>query len=247
MGNANYVSLSLATALQRSLDVSAHNMANASTAGFKATRPLFESVDPSGSGDADTAVDYVVDRGKYVDTSQGAMIATGNPLDVAVSGSGWFGYQAAGGQTAYGRDGRLTINAGGQLSTLAGAPILDLNGSPVTLPSEIGQDITIARDGTVVDRDGATLGQIGVFRVPGVDSMTAIGNGLYLADPAAGAATHDVDGQVVQGFIEQSNVQPVVEMTRLMDIQRAYERAVKLMNDENELTRQAIQRLGRVV
>lgn len=247
MGNANYVSLSLATALQRSMDVAAHNMANASTAGFKASRPLFESVDPSGAADPDEAVNYVQDRGTYVDTSQGALIATGNPLDLAVSGGGWFGYQAEGGQTAYGRDGRLTIDADGQLATLAGAPIIDLNGSPVTLPSEVGQAITIARDGTITDSAGATLGQIGVFRIEDVDSMTAIGNGLYLTVGGAGQAVPDDGSQVVQGSVEQSNVQPVVELTRLMDIQRAYERAVKLMNDENELTRQAIQRLGRVV
>jgi len=245
MGNADYVSLSLATALQRSMDMAAHNMANASTAGYKATQPLFEAVQPESENE--TAISYVEDRGSYLNPSQGALVATGNPLDVALSGAGWLAYQSEGGATAYGRDGRLTVNADGQLSTLSGAPVLNQGGAPITLPRALGQEITISGDGTITDAEGAVLGQIGIFRLPDVNQLMPIGGGLYLYNGAADGVGPEAETKLAQGFVEQSNVQPILEMTRLMDIQRAYERAAKLMSDSNDLTRQAIQRLGRVV
>lgn len=247
MGSVNYVSLSMATALQRSMDATAHNLANASTAGFKTRYALFESVDSGSSTNPDESVNYVQDRGQYVDTSQGMMIPSGNPLDVAVSGAGWLAYEAENGETAYGRDGRLTILPDGQLATLTGAPVLDVGGAPITLPGDVGQDVVIARDGTITDRAGARLGQIGIFAVTNPNDMIAIGNGMFLPSANGGEATAIEDAQIVQGFVEQSNVQPVIEMTRMMDIQRAYEQATKIMSDRNELTEKAIQRLGRVV
>lgn len=245
MGTTNYVSLSLATALERSLDLAAHNMANASTAGFKASQPLLEAVDPTNSGDDTQAVNYVQDKGIYVDMSQGTFVPTGNPLDVAVNGEFFFGYEAPGGETAYGRDGRLTLNTDGQLVTMGGSPVVDISGAAITIPAETGTQVTIANDGTITDRDGGTVGRIGLFSVDNPSLLEPIGNGLFLAGGTQAEQTEN--GTISQGFIEQSNVQPVVEMINLMDIQRAYERAVQLMRDENDLTKQAIERLGRVL
>lgn len=247
MGTTSYVSISLATALERSLNLAAHNMANASTAGYKAQHPLMESVDPTNSGDTTQAVSFVKDNGLYVDLSQGALVQTGNSLDIAVSGQGWLGYQTEDGQTAYGRDGRLTVDAEGQLVNLAGNAVVDDAGAPITIPQEVAHLIQIAQDGTITDQAGSSIGRIGMFDVPSFASATPLGNGLFLPHPEAAAATPLEGGQVAQGFIEQSNVKPVVEMIHLMDIQRAYERATHLMSDDNELTKQAIQRLGRVV
>lgn len=245
MANADYVSLSLAAALQRSLDMAAHNIANSSTAGYKATQPLFEAVQPDGQDDA--AVSYVEDRGTYLNTTQGALVSTGNPLDLALSGNGWLSYQSGAGATAYGRDGRLTLNSDGLLTTLSGAPVLNPGGAPISLPQTLGQEITISSDGTITDAEGGVLGQIGIVRVADVDKLKPIGGGLYLYDETAPEVTPDTNTKLAQGFVEQSNVQPIIEMTRLMDIQRAYERAAKLMTDDGDLTRQAIKRLGRVV
>ncbi|TDE38881.1 flagellar basal-body rod protein FlgF [Antarcticimicrobium sediminis] len=245
MGNANYVSLSLATALERSMDLAAHNMANASTAGYKSTQPLFEAVQSDGTEDA--TISYVQDRGTFLNTSQGALVATGNPLDLALSGSGWLSYQTGAGATAYGRDGRLAVDANGQLSTLTGSPVLNPGGAPITLPQAAGQNISVSTDGTITDADGAILGQIGLFSLPDPNKLVPIGGGLYLYGDAGTNAAPDTETNIAQGFVEQSNVQPIVEMTHLMDIQRAYERATKLMNDSNDLTQRAIQRLGQVV
>jgi len=246
MGQASYVSLSLATALERSMDLAAHNMANASTAGYKATQALFEAVEPDGATDS-TAISYVQDRGTYTDTAQGALIATGNPLDIALTGPGWFSYQAEGGSTAYGRDGRLTVNSDGQLATLSGAPVLSPAGNPITLPDALGQEIIFTQDGTITDLSGGVLGQIGIFRLPDVNQLVPMGNGMFLSDDSLGNVEADSDSQLSQGFIEQSNVQPIIEMTRLMDIERAYGRASQLMSESNDQTKQAIQRLGNVV
>lgn len=247
MGTTSYVSISLATALQRSLDLAAHNMANASTAGYKAQHPLLESVDPTNSSDDTKAVSFVEDKGIYVDLSQGAMFQTGNSLDVAVNGPGWLGYQTEDGQVAYGRDGRMTVDTNGQLVNLAGNPVVDDAGAPIVIPQDVAHLVQIAEDGTIADQNGAPLGRIGLYNVPSFASATPLGNGLFLPHPEAQPPAPLENARMSQGFIEQSNVKPVVEMIHLMDIQRAYERAATLMTDDNELTKQAIQRLGRVV
>lgn len=245
MGTTNYVSLSLATALERSLDLTAHNLANASTAGFKTQHPMLEAVDPTNSGNETEAVNYVQDKGIFVDMSQGSFVPTGNPLDIAVSGEMFLGFEGPGGETVYGRDGRLTVDAEGRLVTMAGSPVVDISGAPITVPPETANAVTIAPDGTVTDQDGGNIGRIGLFSVDNPNLLAPIGNGLYLANGATIEQTED--GTISQGFIEQSNVQPVLEMIKLMDIQRAYERSVELMNNDDELLKQAIQRLGRVV
>ncbi len=246
MGTTNYVSLSLATALQRSLDMAAHNMANASTAGFKTSHPVLEAVDPTNSGSPTEAINYVQDKGIYIDPSQGSMVATGNTFDIAVSGDAWLGYESPDGGVAYGRDGRLTLNNEGQLVTTGGSPIVDVSGTPLTIPQEAGTSVSIAIDGTVSDQNGGLIGQIGMFDVGNPSLLEPIGNGLFGAPNGVNPGP-TTTSTIAQGYIEQSNVQPVVEMIHLMDIQRSYERAVKLMNNENELTKQAIERLGRVV
>lgn len=247
MGTTTYVSISAATALEKSLDLAAHNMANASTAGFKAQQPLIDTVNPQSSGDDTQTVSYVKDNGIYVDLTQGAMVRTGNSLDVAVAGEGWLSYQTADGQTAYGRDGRFSIDIDGQLVTVSGSPVLDTGGAPITIPQDVSHSILIAPDGTITDQNGGNIGQIGLFDVPNFASAQPLGNGMFLPNPDAGAIQPSQTAGLEQGFIEQSNVKPVVEMIHLMDIQRAYERATKLMSNENELIKQAIQRLGRVV
>lgn len=247
MESVNYVSLSAANALKLNLDATAHNIANASTFGFKASQLLHETVEPDGASATDESVSYVRGAGVYVDTSQGALLQTDNPLDMAISGSGWFGFAAENDKVAYGRDGRFAIANGGQLVSLKGTPVVDQNGVPITLPAELANTVSIAQDGTIVGPEGENLGQIGLFAADNIDKMAAIGGGMFLPAPDAGLAGVDDTSQILQGYLEQSNVSPVIEMTRLVDIQRAYERAVKLMGEENDLTKQLIQRLGRRV
>jgi flagellar basal-body rod protein FlgF len=244
MGNTSYVSLSMATALERSLDATAHNLSNASTAGYKAFRPIFETVSEAAEGPSGHEVSYVQDAGNYLDAAQGAVMPTGNPLDLAITGKGWFAFEAEGGRVAFGRNGRLVVDVDGRLSTTTGRALLDTGGAPIILPANIGQDISVARDGTITGSDGTRLGQVGMYDVDFETLMHPIGNGLYISPLGIDGAAASQDSQVAQGFVETSNVEPVIEMTRMIDIQRAYENSLKLLTEENALTRQTIQRIG---
>lgn len=246
MGTSGSVSLSLAMALERSLALSAHNLANATTAGYKSVQPLFES-SPADTSDPGKSINFVQDKGTYLNVSQGALLQTDNPLDVAISGEGWFGFETTGGGSAYGRFGQLVVDVDGQMTSNGGRPILDTNGAPIILPNTAGQGISIAADGTITDDEGTILGQLGVFEVANPAALSPIGRGLF-ADPSGAVGFQPAENsKVAQGYIEASNVEPVLEMVRLIDIQRAYESSVKLMDEEHSLTKQAIQRLGRRV
>lgn len=246
MSSANYVSLSSATVLERSLDSTANNIANMSTTGFKASRPLLDSLPFDGSGGDGGEVSFVQDKGYYLDLSQGTLTRTENTLDVAISGPDWFSYEGPDGTTAYGRDGRLVLTVDGLLTTTTGAAILDAGGGRITLPADIGSQVTIARDGTIADQTGNALGRLGLFSISNPNALNPIGGGLY-KDPGAAGIDVAQDSAVLQGFLEGSNVQATVEVTRLMEIQRAYERAIKVIDQTDELTRTAIQSISRSV
>ena len=240
------MSLSSATVLERSLNSTANNIANMSTTGFKASRPLIDSLSAGGTGSDGTDISFVQDKGSYLDQSQGALTRTENMLDVAVSGTDWFSYESADGRTTYGRDGQLALSTDGVLLTTSGAAILDAGGGQITLPGDVGSQIAIARDGTITDREGNALGRIGLFSIANPDAMLPIGGGMYV-DPGEAGVGASEGSAVLQGFLEGSNVQPTVEVTRLMDIQRAYERAIKVIDQTDELTRTAIQSISRSV
>ncbi len=245
MDNSNYVSLTLARTLERNLDVVSNNIANANTAGFKAERADFQDLVEAhlGAGGRDS-VSFVQDAGSHIDPRPGALLKTSNPLDLAISGDGWFGYQTATGQTAYGRDGRFTIDAQGLLATTTGAHVLDAGGAPIAIPAGTGGGLSIAQDGTITDARGASLGQVGLFSVPGIADGQRLGGGLIAPAPGSPPATAAQDVTVSQGFIEQSNVEPVLEMTRMIAIQRAYERAMKLLEQDDSLRQQVLTQLG---
>lgn len=242
MTNISYVSLSQATALERNLNMTAHNLANASTAGYKAMHPLLESVEDKSTS---REISYVQDRGSYLDLSSGTMIPTGNPFDVAISGEGWMAFQLENGETGYSRHGRFVADADGQLKTAAGRPVLDVGGGPITLPEGVGSDVTITSSGVITDSAGAILGTIGVLSIEQGARMLPLGGGMYQIPANAAAPQPATDPKIKQGFVENSNVEAVLEMTRLIDIQRAYENSVKLMNQDDDLTKTAIQRMGR--
>ncbi len=243
MESSGYISLSLASAMRADLDVTANNIANANTAGFKSEHIAFDTMiaaSPSGQ-----VSDFVVDVGSFVDTRQGALTQTGNPLDISLNGTGWLSYRTSEGAIAYGRDGRLALNPDGELQTLSGARVLDSGGGPITLPPDAGE-ITISADGTISSAAGP-LAQIGVFDLPAIQSYHRLGAGMFAPPEGAGNdAIPALDTEVIQGSLEMSNVQPIAEVTRLMDIQKSYDRAKKLIDNEDQLLRDALRRLGRM-
>jgi flagellar basal-body rod protein FlgF len=247
MDTISHISLSLARAMQVNLETSAANLGNVSTAGFKAEHPAFESLLHTGRPDGtEGSVSFVSLRGGYVDERPGGVVMTGNPTDVAIQGDAWFAYRTPEGQLALGRDGRFLIDQNGTLMTTSGAQVLGLDGGPVAIPPELGADLKVGQDGTLAGPDGQAFGRIGLFQLDEADGMRKIEGGLYLVDgPAEEALVPAPFGELVQGAVEQSNVQPVLEMTRMMEVNAAYDRANRIINDRNDLQKTFIERIGR--
>lgn len=246
MDNSTYVALSQLTALERQLDVTANNIANANSNGFKTERVLFESYlqqdDAALSGDG---TNYLIDRGSYLDDAPGAIVRTGNTLDLALSGQGWFAYELADGGTGFGRDGSLVLDAQGRVVTASGIQILDAGGTPLNLPPEFASTVSISEDGVISSTDGGVLGQVGVFTLPDRQSLGRAGGGMFVPeDGNAQLIADDTGTQIIQGAVESSNVQAVSEVTRLIDIQQAYQHALNLIASEDDLKKQMLSRIG---
>ncbi len=245
MDSSVHVALSQTSALRRELDLTANNIANANTAGFKGERMAFESYILRG-GNND--VEFVVDDGSFLDERQGSITYTGGKLDVALQGPGWFSYQTTDGRVAYGRDGQFSVDSLGKLVTQSGDRVLDDGGGQITFPPDTAHVAVISGDGTISAEGNGTIAKIGVFDLADLQSYERIGGGRFVApEGRATVVALDDATKVVQGAIEGSNVQPIAEMTRLIDIQRAYERSTKIIEGEDELRQKMLQQIGRSV
>ena len=247
MDNTLYVGLSRQMLLQRALDVTANNIANVDTAGFKVEQ-LMVQTDPESptSAPATEPIKYVLDNGVARNFGQGSMEQTGNQTDLAVEGPGFFTVQTAGGPR-YTRDGRFAIDPTGKLTDKRGNPVQGVGGGQITLDPQNGP-FSVAKDGVVsqTSPQGQTVqvGKVGVVRFTDLSALTKEGDNLYSA--AGGQTPVDAtDGRISQGMVEKSNVQPVAEITRLIDITRAYERISNMMSQTQDLSDSAVQRLGK--
>jgi flagellar basal-body rod protein FlgF len=245
MEQTTYVALSRMIALQRQTEMTAHNIANANTPGFKGSRKVFgdylltqHRVDqPSGA----RTIHFVQDRATHRDHAESPKSRTGNPLDIALASDGFLAFETPRGER-FGRNGRLTLDPNGRITSSEGYPVLSTQGTPlVVAPNE--SSITIAADGTVSTPNGE-IGRLRVVRFEQPQKLVAEGATLYRPEegqePQAVAAP-----QVMQGMIEESNIQPVVELTLLMAQQREFEFNAQFVEREGERSQQAIERLLR--
>jgi flagellar basal-body rod protein FlgF len=241
MDNALMLALQTQRVLQRRLDVSANNLANLNTTGFKADDVLAEDVSTSARAeDAPFDIRFVRDIGLVRDMGQGPIASTGNPLDLAIEGEGFFMVQGANGDRLYTRDGALSIAGDGRLVTSDGRAVLSSGGAPIQLDPQ-GESPSIGRDG-VIRVAGVEAGQIGVVSFAAPGALEKVGDNLWSAQDQAAAP---FEGVVVQGALEGSNVRPVNEITRLIEITRAYQSVSNIVANADELRRSAIERLGR--
>lgn len=244
MDSTGYLPLASATGLQRSLDVTANNLANTSTQGYRAQRLVFEELLAPAAGEAQSRPAYGHDRLSYTDLRTGTLSTTGNPLDLAIQGEGWFAYEGEDGQVALGRDGRFVLNAEGMLVTTMGRPVLDAGGGQIVIDTEAGPP-SIGRDGTISDGQGANIGQIGLFAAPGIETWQRLGESMFVPRDGAPAPLEALETPVmIQGAIEGSNVNPVTEMVRMIEVQRSFEQVMKLTGNHDELRRSTLSRLG---
>jgi len=252
MENALLIGLSRQMVLERQLDVVANNVANVNTNGYKADSSLFQEYLKTGAHEdnfigRDRAVSYVQDSGTYRDFSQGAMQATSNPLDLAIDGGGFLAVQTAAGER-YTRDGGLQINSQGQLVTVAGDPVLGNSGPIVLQPTD--HDVNVSPDGTVTVLEGngrtdSIRGKLRLVSFADAQKMLKEGSNLYAAGEG-GAPQIDLKSQLRQGFVEKSNVNSVAEMSRMIEVTRAYTQIATLLQQQSDLHKTAIAALADV-
>lgn len=249
MQNTVLVGLSRQVALARELDVVANNIANLNTSGYKADGSLFEEYLSSAARADQTGsrVSFVRDRGMWHDMSQGAVERTGNPLDVAVDGSGFLVVQTPRGER-YTRNGSMQISQTGQLVTSEGYPVLG-DGGPITLQPNDRQ-VQISRDGTLSVREGTSKvdsvrGKLKLVTFDRPQRLQKDGNGTF--NPTGGMqAQPAIKGALIQGALEKSNVRGVVEMSRMIEITRSYTQIAGIMQQQNDLGQSAIDKLAAV-
>ncbi len=245
MDNALLLSLSNQMVARRSMEVIANNIANMNTTGFKRESPVFQEyvvkVDAEGAhGRVKEPLSFVRDTLATHDMSGGEMKTTGNPLDLAIEGDGFFVISTPEGER-YTRNGNFGRDDTGRLVTSSGNPVLDDGGSEIVFSPE-ETSVTIARDGSISTEQGIR-GRLGVVAFDNPQTLKPIGDSLW----EAAEAPVTVEGNtVVQGMLESSNVQPVVEMVRMIDIMRSYQASTELLNAGEELSRRAVQKLGEV-
>lgn len=237
MENSLYVGLSKQVVLRENMNIIANNVANVNTPGFRGQNMVFtEYIEDPRYMKED--ISMVLDYGQYQMTDPGPVKNTGNPLDIALIGEGFLGIQTNDG-VQYTRAGNLSMNVEGTLVNALGLPVANEGGGEITIP-EGATDISIDRTGVVSTADGV-IGKLMISEFANEQELNPAGNGLYVTDAQPQPPENTT---VVQGKLEGSNVQAVIEMTRMIDVSREYQAVQNMMNSENERLRSAIRKLS---
>lgn len=226
------IAISRQAALQRDMDVVANNIANINTPGYKAERMMFSEylVRPQ----KNVPLSFVQDKGMMRDLREGPLTKTGNPLDLALMGDGYFMVETENGQR-FTRSGRFQLDADGRIINQLGQPVLSAAGQPVVIPP--GSDnITIAPDGSV-SAGTDIVGTIGIVAFDNPRMMKREANNLYAMDEAPKPAPRT---RLMQGMLEESNVNAVQEMTNMIEVNRTYAANQRVLQDEHDRIRRAI-------
>ena len=253
MENASLVGLSRQISLQREMEVVANNIANIDTNGFKADFALFEEYLMPGARDgnfrvADSPVSFVRDRGTLIDLNQGPLQRTGSPLDVAINGDGFLVIRTPQGER-YTRNGALEISPQGELVTSEGYPVLG-EGGPIAFQNQ-DTGITINQEGTVSVKDPSNStvaiirGQLRVVSFAQAQRLQKEGGSTF-SGPADMPPSPSTKSKVVQGALEKSNVRPIIEMSRMIEVSRSYAMIANLLQSQGDLHKASIQQLADV-
>ena len=238
MDNAGYTQLARQSGLLREIQMIAHNIANLSTTGFRREGLLFSEY-VADLDHQEESLSMAAARAHQTYLTQGSLTMTGAPLDLGIEGEGFFTIQTPDGERLT-RAGHFTPNQDGELVTPDGHRLLDIGGAAVFIPPEAEQ-ISIARDGTI-SADGQPLAQLGLV-VPEDPSELRRETGVL--HEATGATVPVEFPVILQGFLEESNVNPISEMARMIEVQRAYEIGQKFLDREDERIRAVVQTLGK--
>ncbi len=237
MDNSIYTSLTRLSGLAREMQATANNVANAGTHGYRKEGVVFsEYVQKVEDG---PSLSMAAGRVRTTSHLQGALEQTGGTLDLAIEGEGFFLVETPDGQ-ALTRAGAFTPNAMGELVTHEGLRVLDAGGGPILLPLD-GGALSVSRDGTV-SADGVPVAQLGLW-APAAPEDVERRSGLVFALKEAPVPAEG--GRILQGHLEQSNVNPIAEISRMVEVQRAYELGQSFLEKEDGRIRGVLQTLGR--
>ncbi|NQY13065.1 MAG: flagellar hook-basal body complex protein [Henriciella sp.] len=231
MSNSIYATLSRQDGLLKELQVVANNIANTNTNGYKTDRAIFAEYIMS-TGQDTPSLSMGALAGHNFDLTQGTVKFTGGQFDLAIQGDGFFAIETAGGPRLT-RAGSFQLSSEGELVAPDGARVLSNGNAPIQLPPD-AEGISIAGDGTI-SADGQILGQVGIFTANGQlqrDTDTRF--------TAAGGIAPSETATVLQGAFEASNVSPVLEMARMIEVQRAYEAGQTALEREDQRITQTI-------
>ena len=243
MDNTQLVGLSRQAVLRRQIDVIANNLANVNTAGYRAQHMRFaEHTMPGatmvGMSGKDAALSYVRDAGALNDMTAGAVRHTGNALDLALDGRGWFVIETPDG-ARYSRNGAFRLDATGNLVTAGGHFVQGASGNITFSPTE--REIAVAADGTISSSEG-TKGRLSIVSFENDDTLRREGESMFIGEEPQPVDTPNV----IQGALEQSNVEAVREIADMIRVTRAYTNLSRLFSDNNELQTDAINKLGQL-
>jgi flagellar basal-body rod protein FlgF len=242
MDNSINIALSRLQVQQRAMDVVAGNLANISSPGFRAERLVFADWlmnEPRGavsSGDRQLA--FTQARATYRDRTEGTMTQTGNPLDLALTVNGFFTVQTSNG-TRLTRAGRFSLRNDGTITDESDHALLDTNGQPMRV-SPADTKLTVKSDGTLSSENG-TLGQIGIVAPNDPNRISAEGGRLFRAD---GPTSPVAQPHIVQGALEDSNVQPIGEVTRMISTERDFQFVAQFVEAEGQRKQSAINKIA---
>jgi flagellar basal-body rod protein FlgF len=236
METGGYVTLSRQSGLMREMQVVAHNIANIATTGFRREGVIFSEFVRRTEGGPSLSMAHASAR--HMDLRHAGLTETGGTFDFAIEGEGFFLIETPQGQ-ALTRAGSFTPNADGELVNADGNRLLDSGGAPVFVPPD-AKNVALAQDGTLA-AGNVPLAQLGLWRSADPLQMTHQGGTVFGADAVEPAE----DAKILQGFLEDSNVNAVSEIARMIEVQRAYELGQGFMDKEDERVRGVIQTLAR--
>ncbi len=244
MDNAIYIGLTRQMLLRREMDIVANNIANLDTTGFK-MESMMQKTDPAAPAmtmGGPSPVKFVAPNGVARDFGQGVLTRTGGNLDMAIEGRGFFQIQGPDGPR-FTRDGRFTTDPTGKLVNQGGLAVLDDGGGEIVIDPEKGP-VSVGPDGSM-SQGNERVGKVGVYEFANPGGLSKTGDNLF-QNVSNQSPTPAVEARVRQGHLEGSNVKPVLEITRMVEASRAYEQAAKMIDSGSDLSRRAVERLGRV-
>ncbi|QFU10287.1 Flagellar basal-body rod protein FlgG [Rhodobacteraceae bacterium THAF1] len=240
MDNAGYTVLTRLSGLRHEMQTIANNIANASTQGYRKEGVIFAEHIRA----IDDAPSLSMAKGNVRHTSnlQGGVERTGGTFDMAIEGDGFFLVETPDGE-ALTRAGHFLPNAAGELVTNEGNRVLDAGGAPIFIPPDAG-GVAVARDGTI-SADGVPLVQIGLWRAAAPQDVTRGSGLLFRLSAPAEPIPPDEGAAILQGHLEASNVNPLLEISRMIEVQRAYELGQSFSEKEDERIRNVLSTLSR--